>query len=640
MKINTGLAVRKAMIIFLIVLASWQLRKAVKPEMSFFPVFRIFSVDLFLSQRLDPVEMMESVSKDIIKNVQDVWKKHRFEVKFIREEKTKATADSLSGQNPFAVIFYKDVVLNGQGIKEPVSFSYNKYLISFIKRMAKERGVSEDVANAISSWEILLGKAKEFSLADYEKMRSEFPRIGYSFEEIRQLRISGMALAMITSFVYILEDTSRFDGFSKSMRNFKESEDLMTNVSVLAYPLYFYERKYLYCWMEALRQKGFFVLTVFFLAFLSVHLFQKDAVSLLDEKLRKGNLQMDWKYRLCSVAGCWKLLVSVAKRQRRELMAEKICDKYAKCLEEMQSEQIVKESEEIWADLKREMGEEELTKRKDLRTLYQISSGKGKNDGGAFAFRFSALKTLQVALGKARKANAETAISNEIVVSCNADRRSPYQVKSCLPGDRSNRKKAICAEIGGIISEKFGIDLESLSFNQLTNLKLVISCLGQLDESLAEKLVSRPDLANLLKNESELMSAVRTDNKEAIMRMLDKKEKQSAICKPGSIQKRLPENLRVIIIGGDRTYGKKQELIKAVKSLGPKEVVFLEAKGVRQVGAAARTDPENTLLILAHVPHGILSQIYNREGLRWLFIDPVSYEKFKEAVIEGYYGLQ
>jgi hypothetical protein len=574
MKVNTGLAVRKTAIAFIIIVVSWQLLTAVRPGMNFFPVFRIFSVELFLTHRFDPVEMMETTSKEIIRDVQDVWKKHHFEVLFVREEAKMITADSLP-QHPSVAIFFKDATLNGREIKEPVRFSFSKQLVSFIKKRAKAEGAADESFHAMQTWKRMLAEAGRFSADDYEKLRSEFPEINYSFEEIRQLRLSGVALIMINSFVHVLKDECRFDGFGKSTHSFKESSNMLNNQSLLAYPLYFYEQRYLYCWAEALRQKGFFVLAVLLLAFLLTHLFQKDAGILLGEEMRKRNLEMNWKYRLYPGSGYWKLLISVAKKRKREMIAEKICEGYAGYLEEKQSRRIIKNAERIWLGLMREIGGESLSKRKDLQTLYQNCIGNRKNGNKAIASRLNDLKVLRAVLEKAIICKAENRRRDNFAPSCLG------RSEMCKAKNRSSGKGA-----------------------------------------------SRNAVATGVKGKSIITQFLEETDKPALAKAKKRKVKF------------LPETLKVIIIGGNRIYRRKQELIEAVMELGPKRVEFREVKGVSQVKAAARTDPENTLLVLAHVPHGNGRIIYNKEGLRWIFIDPVSRERFKDEVIKGYYGLQ
>ncbi|MEI7426144.1 MAG: hypothetical protein WCK16_04455, partial [Candidatus Moraniibacteriota bacterium] len=98
----------KRVIIFLAMLFyGWNLFQIYERDKSFFPFGKIFSVELFLSKRMDPSVMMVSVFSGIARDAKNYWKEEKLEIQIVSEGSRLNTSKKFPTDNPKICLIYK-----------------------------------------------------------------------------------------------------------------------------------------------------------------------------------------------------------------------------------------------------------------------------------------------------------------------------------------------------------------------------------------------------------------------------------------------------------------------------------------------------------------------------------------------------
>ena len=142
---------------------------------------------------------------------------------------------------------------------------------------------------------------------------------------------------------------------------------------------------------------------------------------------------------------------------------------------------------------------------------------------------------------------------------------------------------------------------------------------------------------------AQLEDLVKKADRRHVERIDDasRKNGRNGSCQPknNQVNQVLPQDIRVFIVGGKVLYGKKTELIEAVKSLGPQQVEFCEATKIRQVVAISTSDRGKTIVVLMCPPHKTMFTFDSNANVNWYFVGNVGTSRLKSKILEKYYRM-
>ena len=82
----SGLSIKRLVLVSAMIFFGWNLFSAIERDVCFFPVGKIFSIELFLSNRIEPMGMSLSVMGSIARDIKKIWKEEKLEIYFLPVE--------------------------------------------------------------------------------------------------------------------------------------------------------------------------------------------------------------------------------------------------------------------------------------------------------------------------------------------------------------------------------------------------------------------------------------------------------------------------------------------------------------------------------------------------------------------------
>jgi hypothetical protein len=207
---------------------------------------KFFSVQLFLEERMDFNEMKREIRKTIIDHLKNGPNKERFKIinpNFIIEKK------QLSNDIP-VIAFVSDCEKLDD--EDCIGKSGN-----FVNVVYNNNAVIS-LAEAFKSFEVgyytrsfwlyrIIEKSKKFSPDDFFSLQKQFPRVVYSYEEIKFMQRAGVVLLLVKAL-----SGKTFDHHFFGMRSDNEAID----IPLLAYAQYFQKEKNLAYWLLYAKCQG------------------------------------------------------------------------------------------------------------------------------------------------------------------------------------------------------------------------------------------------------------------------------------------------------------------------------------------------------------------------------------------------
>lgn len=194
------------------------------------------------------------------------------------------------------------------------------------------------------------------------------------------------------------------------------------------------------------------------------------------------------------------------------------------------------------------------------------------------------------------------------------------------------RREKLLEKMTACLPQNLAIDFSSWTYRELENLLLVQEFLSDLGDDFLEKFFSM-NFRALLQASSVFMQVIRKGDMESIRRELKIwSEAVPAEELSEADSYKLPENLRVIIIGGGRVSGTQDQFIQAIRAMGPDEVLFLDADSNNRIDSASKRDDADCLIIViaSATSHGLKFKLEKRRNV--IFIWNLNRKNFQREV--------
>lgn len=638
---------RKAIVFSLLALVSWQVWE-IESKFNFFPILKIFSFELFLSERLDPAEMLDESFSEITREFEKAVEKSggKLEIKFVsKNEKMKG------GINPTIFIEYDAAKLNGKEIKIFKNFSFNDSLFGLLAANgaamaeAESRADGDDFFKAnieaiekfgrddIALKSEIFSKI-DFSPEEYEKLRKEFPKLKYSKEELGVLKSNGCLMALIHPVIHLFQNKilCSFDSFKSSSLNFKIASDEELDSGLLMCANYFYKKNFGKCWWASLILKERRELLALFIVafFLMLHFFQKDLGSLLDEESERKKISMSRKFRWQMIGRYWKYIIWPFPRNELIIITRVIFREHDFFLEREAAKKLKKEAWVYWKEiekLKKHLSEDEL---RYLQDLFARATDLTRT----FSSQVTALSELKI---------AEKELETKIRIRQNAvAANTAVKTYTTLPGKRSNgnldwidRRDILLSELQNLLPKDMPFKLGTWDVWELENLKLILLQLKSMRQDLRRIFLRRGDFRNMLKNNNPFMLAIRSDDKKGIIKILGiENDNFLRVVENVPVERepilRLKEGLSVTIVG----YVDSPELREAVKELskGSARIYFRASDKGEGLVALGKGDPKDKLILSTAIPHGYV-EIFKKNNLAHIHVGLSGKDGYKQIII-------
>lgn len=624
-KIN-WLIVKRVVIFFVVLFYGWNLFQIYERDKSFFPFGRIFSIDLFLSKRIDPAGMMLSVFGSIARDAKSFWKEEKLEIQIMSEKSKLNTSKKFPTDNPTICLLYRTDFIQNRSVRRYVDFEFNDKFSSMIldekNNLLEIDGdgavISDDfeLVSKMAPWQVMLKEANQFNLENYREIKKEFPDLVYSFEELRAIRANGIAMSAIHFLTHAGGGECKIEKFAKSSWNFNRSKDCLMNQAVVAYSLFFYGKAKYLCWWEDAKHKGKIFLLVIIIIFLLLHLFRAGFSHVLSREFSRRNIKINFqrKAQLCLVN--WREFIFTASQKKLEKIVGDICDEYAPDNEDSQIDKLAEEALSVSEELKKELGEDDFAKDCYLQTLFSITQNK---ENKVMAYRENCLRLMKASLDKLRK-KEEIFSAEVLLLPVPFKKNKTFFVQGrTKEKNKIKRRESLFLQLKNLLPKTCALVFDLWRNSDLDDLCLTLVLLKGMNKDLVHTFLSRPNFEMLIKNkQSKFMIAVKADRKEEVANILKEASASNlSIKKIKEVEKKeyfFPNDLEIDVVFGERPWGKSVEIKMALLARGAKIVCCYEASRAQKLISISKKTSGNRLIVTTFPPHGYGNIISNAKG--------------------------
>jgi hypothetical protein len=616
--------VKRVIIFFVLIFYGWNLFQIYERDKSFFPFGKIFSVELFLQKRMDPSAMMMSVFGSIAREAKKYWKEEKLEIQIVSELSRLNTSKKFPTDNPTICLIYKAEYIKKKVVYRYIDFEFNEKFSGIIldeknklPEVDGEKVIFDDfeLISKMAPWQAMLREANRFSLEDYQEIKKEFPKLVYSFEELRAIRANGIAISAIHFLTHAGGGECRIEKFAKSSWNFKRSKDCLINQASIMYALFFYGKAKYLCWLEDAKHKGKIFLAIIMLMFLSLHFFRVGFLSILSQELFIHNIKINFqrKFWLCLVN--WQEFIFTASQKKLEKIICDICNQYAPDKEDLRVDILAEKALLVSDELKKELGEDDFAKDCYLQTLLAITQDREKK---VTAYRENCLGLLKASLDKLRK-KEEIFPAEVLFVPLPVKKNKTSGQNRTKEKNKIKRREALFSQLKDLLPKTCALVFDSWRNSDLDDLCLTLVLLKGINNNLIHAFLSRPNFEMLIKNkQSKFMIAVKADRREEVASMLKEASASNlSIKKTKEVERKeyfFPNDLEIDVVFGERSWGKSVEIKTALLARGAKIVCCYEASRAQKLIAISKKTSGNRLIVTTFPPHGYGNIISNAKG--------------------------
>ena len=396
MRAITRRAVKILLAVFLVV-AICQMYLMTKEGVLFLFMDKMFTPELFLSHRSDPVAMAEEAFESMQLYTEKVWEKNgkKLVIKVRKSEEKDLILSDVKSSVPTITVVFDEVSVSGVTTKifsEMIVNSKAKKLIisDFPKRMRK---------NGIS---IPILSSKKVSRSDsFRRLKKKFPDIQYDAREVEFLMANGALMHNLHVVSHFADGKCAYGGLVECRKNFLANGSTLTS-TLAPYANHFCERNSELCRKEATwRKTKFYLLLVSLLSSIALGF----CLSWVDVKLTFLYFQSLGIF-FCSEVKSRLQNISSANKQKVEV---KFCPRTQHRLRKVEIQMAREEIYERARRIKVNVGKEKINKDEYLETLFAISTGTIRKNA-SLNFLNSVLGAIQ---GRLRRADEESQLEKE-----------------------------------------------------------------------------------------------------------------------------------------------------------------------------------------------------------------------------------
>ncbi|MEI6588093.1 MAG: hypothetical protein WCO05_04060 [Candidatus Moraniibacteriota bacterium] len=636
----SGLSVKRLVLVLAMIFFGWNLFSAIERDACFFPIGKIFSIELFLSKRVDPNAMILSVAGSIARDIKKIWKEEKLEIHFLPVEVRYENSRKYPTGDPTMCVFYRLDDFQGKKLRRYMDFEYNKKFADLILKetiLIEEIDPEDDevVEGKMAPWQRMLQEANQFSEEGYERIREEFPGLVYSFEELRAIRASGIAMSAVHSLAHLTQEGGcRFDNFSKSSRNFKFSKDTLMDQSATMYSSFFYAKFKKLCWLEDAKHKSKMIIPILVLMLLTLH-FRMGFWGILSRELSIRRMQFDFRHRAWLCLKFWRQFLFPYSQLKLSGVVADICNHQRGYDDREKKRRILEEVSLVSEELKKEIGDDVFLGDRYLQNLVEIAQGKGDKN---LAYRENCLRLLGASLEKLRKKDITSEVIPLRVVPIQNGNSGSYESRSKARA-RIVRREALLSKVKNLLPKTCSLEFDSWKNSELDDLCLTLSLLRIINNDLVHIFLGRPNFESFIKNKQSLfIVAVKADRREEVASILKEFGASNRFVEEAEVEYRFPDDLEIDVVFGEKPWGKASLIKRALIAFGARTVNCYEASKAGQLLSIAGKTSGNRLVVTTFPPHGHGNIIFD-SGLRNFCVQITNVDLFAREVAKRFHKL-
>lgn len=593
---NKRLWLSRIFVASLIVFFAWQANGKKNYGTSFFSLEKIFSLELFFSQKIDLEKYLSSVIDEGIA----VLKDSRPEIKVVFwPVKDKIVLDKpikkFNEDEPTVAFYFYEEKENDPLSRLYVSVAFNEKLSKeyFILGNWQKRPSNEELVNYFRRE--ILGRVSNYTTKEYEQNLKNRFKLDHSYEDIRAL----FSAASVQTVLRFIASNNLNPYSTKEIQNRKFLDALFLE-PFFAFANIFGEEYHWVCLRYVLFHKALFLFYLLASSFLLIQFFRLKYFFYFEDQFSSRSSSVNILHFSLFLIKNWKTFFFGSKENVKKMSKE-----VSFAFEEKIKIKKVKESAlKYWTEneavLVSHLDPEEFNL---LNGYYKAIVDDGIHSSQGYTEKYSVFQRLvseaeRFLKKKNKKANDHSAkmfLNEKILASLNGKSEKPKRI---VPEGGLRREKVLERAMK-LLPKDCQVDLSSWKFKRLENLVLVNEVLSSQDEKCLENFYAE-NFYNLLYDSGPFMVAIKERDLDTVRQILKiEKEVKNDQPQPSKvISLRLPENLRVVIIGGRDIARTQEDYKNSIMQLGPKDVSFIDESSNNRIGDVSQGANVNRLIIL------------------------------------------